>query len=321
MLIRKITASLLALAGFIGLADHAAAADAFRVASPNRGSWEGAIPELGKQAGIFQKHGLDLDIIYTSGGGETMQVVISGAVDVGLSAGLAGTFGAFSKGAPVRIIGASSTGSREIFYYVPAKSPIASLREANGKTIAYSTAGSSTQVGALRFIAEYGLKDMKPIATGDAVSTTTQAMTGQVDIGWSVAPFNLDALAKGDIRMIGRLSDLEHLRKQTIRVQIANAQSLEKKKDLFVRYLRAYREVLDWMYASDDAIQKYIAMTNLPEPSVRAMLADFIPKESLQIDEVKGIPEAMQDAVQFKFITAPLDDKQVSELIQIKAVK
>ena len=318
MNVRTLAASLLALASLFGAAQ---AAETFRVASPNRGSWEGAIPELGKQAGIFQKHGLDLDIIYTSGGGETMQVVISGAVDVGLSAGLAGTFGAFSKGAPVRIIGASSTGSREIFYYVPAKSPITALREANGKTIAYSTAGSSTQVGALRFIAEYGLKDMKPIATGDAVSTTTQAMTGQVDIGWCVAPFNLDLLVKGDIRMIGRLSDLEHLRKQTIRVQIANAQALEKKKDLFVRYLAAYREVLDWMYTSDDAVQKYIAITSLPETSVRAMLADFIPKESLQIDEVKGIPEAMQDAVQFKFLSTPLDDKQVGELLQIKALK
>ena len=318
MFLRAIASSLLAFAALVGAAQ---AADPFRVASPNLGSWEGAIPELGKQAGIFQKHGLDLDIIYTSGGGETMQVVISGAVDVGLSAGLAGAFGAYSKGAPLRIIGASSTGSREIFYYVPAKSPITSLREGNGKTIAYSTAGSSTQVGALRFMAEYGLKDMKPTPTGDAVGTTTQTMTGQVDIGWCVAPFNLDKLVAGEIRMIGRLSDLEHLRKQTIRVQIANAQALEKKKDLFVRYLAAYREVLDWMYASDDAVQKYIAITSLPEPSVRRMLAEFIPKESLQIDEVRGIPEAMQDAVQFKFLTAPLDEKQVGELIQIGAMK
>ena len=115
MSIRTIATRLLALAAIVGFAQAACAADVFRVASPNRGSWEGAIPELGKQAGIFQKHGLDLDIIYTSGGGETMQVVISGSVDVGLSAGLAGAFGAYSKGAPLRIIGASSTGSREIF--------------------------------------------------------------------------------------------------------------------------------------------------------------------------------------------------------------
>ena len=68
----------------------ARAADLLKIASPQRGSWEGAIPELGKQQGIFQKHGLDLDILYTAGGGETLQAVISGAVDIGLSAGTLG---------------------------------------------------------------------------------------------------------------------------------------------------------------------------------------------------------------------------------------
>ena len=84
----------------------ALAAETLKIASPIRGSWEGAIPELGKQAGIFQKHGLDLDILYTQGGGETLQVVVSGAVDVGLSAGVLGSLGAYGKGAPIRIIGA-----------------------------------------------------------------------------------------------------------------------------------------------------------------------------------------------------------------------
>jgi NitT/TauT family transport system substrate-binding protein len=86
---------------------HVLAAETLKIASPIRGSWEGAIPELGKQAGIFQKHGLDLDILYTQGGGETLQVVVSGSVDVGLSAGVLGSLGAYAKGAPIRIIGAS----------------------------------------------------------------------------------------------------------------------------------------------------------------------------------------------------------------------
>ena len=42
-----------------------------------------------------------------------MQVVVSGSVDVGLSAGVLGTLGAYAKGAPVRVIAASSTGSRK----------------------------------------------------------------------------------------------------------------------------------------------------------------------------------------------------------------
>src|SRR5712692_8409824 len=109
-----VAAALMALAIPTGLA-----AQKLKIASPIRGSWEGAIPELGKQAGIFQKHGLDLEILYTQGAGETLQVVISGSVDVGLSAGTLGSLGAYAKGAPVRIIGASSNGSRENFWYVP----------------------------------------------------------------------------------------------------------------------------------------------------------------------------------------------------------
>src|SRR5262249_42058935 len=110
-------ATLLAIAAAV-LAAWPAAAETLKIASPPRGSWEGAIPELGKSAGIFQKHGLDLEVLYTSGSGETVQVVIAGAVNVGLSAGTVGAVGAFAKGAPIRIIGASETGSLDTFWYV-----------------------------------------------------------------------------------------------------------------------------------------------------------------------------------------------------------
>src|SRR5215472_11630151 len=183
------------------------AAETLKIASPIRGSWEGAIPELGKESGIFRKHGLDLDILYTQGGGETLQAVVSGSVDIGLSAGTLGTLGAYSKGAPVRIIAASSTGSRELFWWVPARSPLHSMRDVNGQTVAYSTNGSSTHIAILRFISEYAIK-ATPVATGDVTGTITQVMSGQVDVGWSVAPFVLDQLSTGAARMIARASDI-----------------------------------------------------------------------------------------------------------------
>jgi NitT/TauT family transport system substrate-binding protein len=312
---------MLALAACLTFGTAAQATDTLKIASPQRGSWEGAIPELGQQQGIFKKHGLDLDILYTAGGGETLQAVISGAVDIGLSAGTLGVFGAHAKGAPIRIIGASSTGSRELFWYVLDKSPLKSLRDATDKTtIAYSTTGASTHIAVLRFLSDYGLKS-KPVATGSIAATNTQAMTGQVDVGWSVAPFNLEALSKGDIRIVGRPSDIAHIRAQTIRVQIANLQSLDTKTDAIKRYLAAYRETLDWMYASPEAIQRYVEFSKLPEASVRKMLAEFIPKESLQIDQITGIAESMQDAIQFKFLAAPLTDRQVADLIRIPAIR
>ncbi len=306
-----VAAALMALAIPTGLA-----AQKLKIASPIRGSWEGAIPELGKQAGIFQKHGLDLEILYTQGAGETLQVVISGAVDVGLSAGTLGSLGAYAKGAPVRIIGASSTGSRELFWWVPAKSPLQSMRDVNGHTVAYSTTGASSHVAVLRFISEYGLK-AKPVATGDVAGTITQTMSGQVDVGWSVAPFVLDLLNKNEARMIARASDIATIRGQTIRVQIINAPNLAVKKDAIARYMKAYNETVDWMYSSADAVPRYLAFSGLSEPAVRLMLKDFIPKESLQTGKIMGLDESMKDAIQFKFMPAPLTDAQLKELIQI----
>jgi len=295
---------------------HAPAAETLKIASPIRGSWEGAIPELGKQAGIFRKYGLDLDILYTQGGGETLQVVMSGSVDVGLSAGVLGSLGAYGKGAPLRIIGASSTGSRETFWWVAAKSPLQSMREVNGQTIAYSTTGASSHITVLRFISEYGL-NAKPVATGDVPGTITQVMSGQVDVGWSVAPFVLDLLTTGATRMIGRASDIAAIREQTIRVQISSAQILAAKKDAIARYRKAYDETVDWMYSSAEAVPRYLAFSGLSEPAVRLMLKEFIPKESLQTEKIMGLDESMKDAIQFKFLSAPLSAPQLEELIQV----
>ncbi len=53
------------------------------VGAPN--NWDSGLPDIGKRAGIFKKHELDLDILYTNGGGETLQAVISGSVDLGIA--------------------------------------------------------------------------------------------------------------------------------------------------------------------------------------------------------------------------------------------
>ena len=245
-------------------------------------------------------------------------MVVSGAVDVGLSAGTLGVMGAFAKGAPIRIIGGSSTGAREVFWFVPAKSPLHSMREADGKTIAYSTVGASSHINVLRFISEYGLKAAKPVATGDVTSTITQTMSGQVDVGWSVAPFMLDALDKGEIRI-----DRPRQRSSPRRADRPSAcrsptpTSWRSKKDAIARYMKAYNETLDWMYTSPDAVPRYIAFSGLSETSVRHMLRDFIPKESLQTGKIEGLASSVQDAIQYKFIPAPLSDDQLKQLIQI----
>src|SRR5215467_16129146 len=90
----------LALVALMAVASAAAAQDTLKLAIGQRGNWENAAPELGQKAGIFKKHGLTLDLLYTQGAGETLQAVISGSVQIGIAAGTPAVMGAFAKGAP-----------------------------------------------------------------------------------------------------------------------------------------------------------------------------------------------------------------------------
>src|SRR5713226_3224599 len=103
-------------AACILLAPHSALAqDHLKVAVGARGVGETFVPELGQNAGIFKKHGLALEVLYTQGGGETQQVVISNSAQIGVGIGFLGTLGVFAKGAPVRVIGATYTGGNQLF--------------------------------------------------------------------------------------------------------------------------------------------------------------------------------------------------------------
>src|SRR5207247_256497 len=98
----------LAVLAVVTVGTTAMAEDTLKLAIGQRGNWENAAPELGQEAGIFKKHGLVMELLYTQGAGETLQAVISGSVDIGIGVGTAGVLGAFAKGAPVRAI-ANST--------------------------------------------------------------------------------------------------------------------------------------------------------------------------------------------------------------------
>ncbi len=310
--IRLILTSAIALALSAQLA---AADDVLKLAVGQRGKWDGAVPDLGQLAGIFKKHGIRLEILYTSGGGETMQAVISGSVDMGMNAGTYGVLGAFAKGAPIRIVGAQATGD-DAYWYVRANSSIKTMADMAGKTMAYSTTGSSTHSNVLALLDHFKVP-ARPTATGGPAPTFTQVMSGQIDAGWSAPPFGIDALRKGEIRVIARSNDLPAVRGHTIRVNTANAQSLAAKPDVYARYMRAHRETIEWMYSGDEALRVYADYAGVSVEVAKQIREEFDPKDMVQPDRILGLPDLMAEAVRFKYIPQPLSETQVKELIRI----
>ena len=140
----------------------------------------------------------------------------------GCRTGCSASIGAYVKGAPVRVISAQMTGAGELYWYARAESGIKNLKDAAGKTVAFSSPGSSSNLILLALLRQGGVS-AKTIATGGAPATLTQVMTGQIDVGWAAAPFGLQNVIDGQIVVIARTGDVPQLANQTIRVNIANA--------------------------------------------------------------------------------------------------
>jgi NitT/TauT family transport system substrate-binding protein len=298
-------------AGSAALAD-----DTLKLTVGQRGLWDTSISDVGQRAGIFKKHGLALEILYTQGSGETQQAVFSGSVDIGVSVGVMGGLAGYAKGAPLRIIGNEITGAGDLYWYVKSDSPIKTIKDFDGKTIAFSTVGSSTHGVVTAFVEQYGLKTAKPTQTGGPAPTLTAVMSGQVDVGWAAPPFGLDQLDRNEIRQIATGNDTI-FKGQTVRLVIANLQALQTRKDAIVRYMHAYRETVDWMYSDPAALKTYAEFAGITEAKAKRIRDDYFPKSVLVPDKIVGIDLIMPEAVKLKFIPAPLTTEQLAELIQI----
>jgi NitT/TauT family transport system substrate-binding protein len=313
LFVAKVTALAMTLVAIAGATD---AAEALKLAVGAPGNWDTCIPAVGARAGIFRNHGIELELLYTNGGGETMQAVISGSVDIGIAAGTGAVMGAFAKGAPVRIIAAGVTGASDLYWYVPAASPIRSLKDTAGKTVAYSTNGASTHVTLLALLKHFDVK-ARPIATGASAVTFTQAMSGQVDVGWASPPFGLDALEDGRIRLVARGSDVAETAGQTVRVHIVNAAVLAARAEAIDHFMQAYREAYQFLYSDPRALGYFADIANVPERLAAQIRDTFLPKEAMAPDRVSGTEASMADAIAAKMLAAKLTPAQLDQLIRI----
>src|SRR5215471_7898873 len=281
-------------------ASTAIAADKLKLAVGQCGNWDSSPVELGMRTGTFAKHDLEIEALCTQGTGETQQAVIAGSADIGIGVGTLGAMGAFAKGAPIRIVSGSATGNAD-FWIVKAESPLKSIADATAaNTVAYSTNGSSTHSVVLGLIKELGLK-AKPIATGGPAATITLMMSGQVDIGWSSPPLGFDLLDEGKILVFAR----------------ANADSLKARRAVHVRFLQGFRETIDWMYSDPKALDMYAAYRKTSVASAKRLRDEFFAKSALDPDTVKGLDQLMTEAVNFKYLPAPLSPADLAELVQV----
>jgi NitT/TauT family transport system substrate-binding protein len=223
---RSETIALLAFFLYLGAATASPAASArskIIVVVPHRVLFTVAVPVyVAQEKGFYRENNIDVDAVFTRGGGENVQAVVSGDAQIGLGTGTLAVISAFVKKAPIKIAGAEITGM-DAFWYVQSNTSIRRFDDLAGKKIAYSRPGASSHMAVLAIadqLKSKGLKPAEPVSLGGIPEVYTAVRTGQADAGWSVAPFYLDRVEKGELRVVVKGEEIAAMREITARVHL-----------------------------------------------------------------------------------------------------
>jgi NitT/TauT family transport system substrate-binding protein len=287
-----------------------------KVATTFLGLWDTSQPTFCKERGEFRKAGLDVEVVSTRGGSENVQAVTAGGMDIGYSPGTNSVLAAYGQGAKIKIISAEFMGQNDTFFYVPADSPVKAIDDLKGKSVAFPRPGGAGEAILLALKAERNL-DFKPVATGGMDATFTMTMTKQIDVGYSVPPSVLEAVDKGQVRVVFAGDDVRALRDLTGRVIIATSDFLKNRRSVAVKFMEVLDRCIDWAYANTDETAKMYADLNKIPANIAKKGLEFYKRETLAFGPIRGLDGVMKQAVDGKFIDKPLSQEQLKDLIDI----
>jgi NitT/TauT family transport system substrate-binding protein len=282
------------------------------------GLWDTSQPTFCEDRGEFEKAGLDVEITSSRGGSETVQAVVAGGNDIGYSPGISAVLAAYLQGAEIKVVSSEFVGQNDSFFYVKADSPIKTVDDLAGKTVAFPRPGGDTDSVLAGLKAERNI-DFTAVATGGLDATRTMTMTGQVDVGYSFPPYQLDAVNKGETRILFSGEIVESTKNVTGRVNIASKDFVEKRGDVAKKFFSVLKDCIAWTYDNLEESAKMYADLNKISIEEAKLGMQFYNEEQLALAPVKGLEFAMKRAVDAGFIKEPLTKEQQDDLFHILA--
>lgn len=244
----------------LGLAQAQGSREKIRVALGSISVNSSVIP-IGKQAGLFAKHGIDVEPIYMGGGMNSLAAVTSGSVQF-LAAGSTATISARLGGADITMLAVQSN---RFDYTLFVNSEIKSPEDLRGKIITGTRPGVSADSALRLVLRKWGLepdKDVIFISVAESQQGRLNALyRGSVSATVLAPPFDSMARQLG----LRELADLRKLDVEYSGTSIAATGGYVKSHPAAVEnFLKGYIESLHFMRTQREksiaAIMNYLKM-------------------------------------------------------------
>jgi NitT/TauT family transport system substrate-binding protein len=161
---------------------------------------------IGKDAGIFKKHGLDTELIFINGSTRGIQSLIAGDLDFVGAVGTSAINGRLAGGDIAIVDGLVNT----LPYYIIGKPTIKSPEDLKGRTLATHIPGTSADFAVRLALRKFGIdyKDIKAVTIGGATARVAAVINGQVDFTMVTEPGKIQG-EKAGLKLIIDMAKLK----------------------------------------------------------------------------------------------------------------
>jgi NitT/TauT family transport system substrate-binding protein len=234
-----------ALAFGIVLGQPAFAQIKVRVGQPQVGTFQFVPLQVGAEAGIFNKHNIDLEVISFGGGPRVQQAIAADSIDIGIGSGPELAF--VAKGAPVIGVAAIGDAPYSVVLALLKDSPITTAEHLKGMTVSISAKGSLTDWLGQELSRQmgWGSSGIKLAPLGTTAAQMAALKTRQIDgmIVEANAGYKMEEDGTG--RVLVQFGD--RIKVFHIYVVYARKGFLQKSPEAVRAFLGAWFETIDYM--------------------------------------------------------------------------
>ncbi len=254
------------------------------------------------EAGLYAKHGLDVELIEFSSGTDLIKAIVGGQLDTGVL-GFTNAVAWASKGADLKVVGGAQQGYHSIL--VREQTGIADVAGLKGHSLASQREGSTADA-VLRGVTlkAAGLKPSDVNIMGVSPAVAVQSLvSGRVDAAFLFEPYDRIAQLVAPVKQVYEIGEVWPF---PCMVVITSGDTLAKRKDAVWKSLDAQRDAISLLEQQPTEAAKLIADYFIAEPTLKTLKRGELPRETV-----------IEEAIATQTFSAKLDDQDLARIQEL----
>jgi ABC-type nitrate/sulfonate/bicarbonate transport systems, periplasmic components len=259
------------------------------------------------EAGIFEEHGIELEILPAQGGAQAIPALVAGDIDFAIGQPM-GPFRAALGGEDVRILSnyanSLASGDEDVNSVVAsAASGIQSWADLSGKTVSVNSLGAAGDLTIRAAVAADGGDpnsiEFVAVAFPDVPA---QIEAGAIDAAWAPDPFRGMVVGAGGTDLGGPYQAT--IPGLTVLTNFTLQKVIDEKPDMVAAWNEALAAALEYAASHEDEVRRAIeAGLDLPEGAANGIV---LPEFTASLAKA-GLKELVELALEYKYFDAAPD--------------